>query len=72
MFSGRFVDAKEALALGLIDEMVAPDAVYDAAVTWAERFVDYPTQVLAAAKASFGPMSRLAKSIWPSPLGCPA
>jgi enoyl-CoA hydratase len=33
--------------------MVAPDAVYDAAVTWAERFVDYPTQALAAAKASF-------------------
>ena len=31
VFSGRFVDAKEALALGLIDEMVAPDAVYDAA-----------------------------------------
>ena len=26
VFSGRFVDAKEALALGLIDEMVAPDA----------------------------------------------
>jgi enoyl-CoA hydratase len=54
VFSGRFVDAKEALALGLIDQMVAPDAVYDAAMTWAERFVDYPTQVLAAAKASFG------------------
>ena len=53
VFSGRFVDAKEALALGVIDLMVAPDAVYDAAVTWAERFVDYPTQVLAAAKASF-------------------
>ena len=54
MFSGRFVDAKEALALGLIDEMVAPDAVYDAAVAWAERFVDHPPQVLAAAKARFG------------------
>ena len=53
VFSGRFVDAEEALALGVIDQMVAPDAVYDTAVTWAERFVDYPTQVLAAAKASF-------------------
>ena len=31
VFSGRFIDAKEALALGLIDEMVAPDGVYDAA-----------------------------------------
>jgi enoyl-CoA hydratase len=53
VFSGRFVDAKEALALGLIDEMVAPDAVYDAAVAWAKRFLDYPPQVLAAAKAAF-------------------
>ena len=39
VFSGRFVDAREALELGLIDEMVAPDAVYDAAVAWAERFL---------------------------------
>ena len=61
MFSGRFVDAKEALALGLIDEMVAPDAVYDAAVTWAERFVGHPSQVLAAAKASFGADEPLAR-----------
>jgi enoyl-CoA hydratase len=53
VFSGRFVDAKEAQALGLIDEMVAPDGVYDAAVAWARRFVDYPPQVLAAAKATF-------------------
>jgi len=54
VFSGRFVGAKEALALGLIDESVAPDSVYDAAVAWAERFVGHPGQVLAAAKASFG------------------
>jgi enoyl-CoA hydratase len=53
VFSGRFVDAREALALGLIDEMVAPDAVYDAAVAWANRFGDYSPQVLAAAKAAF-------------------
>jgi enoyl-CoA hydratase len=54
VFSGRFLDAREALALGMIDELVAPDAVYDAAVAWAKRFVDYPPQVLAAAKAAFG------------------
>lgn len=53
VFSGRFVDAREALELGLIDEMVAPDGVYDAALAWARRFVDYPPEVLAAAKASF-------------------
>lgn len=50
-FSGRFVDAKEALALGLIDEMVAPDDVFDAAAAWASRFVDAPPSALAAAKA---------------------
>jgi enoyl-CoA hydratase len=54
VFSGRFVDAKEALAMGLIDEMVAPDAVYDSAMAWAQRLLDHPPQVLAAAKASFG------------------
>ena len=53
VFSGRFMDAKEALALGLIDEMVAPDGVYDAALAWARRFVEHPAQVLAAAKATF-------------------
>jgi enoyl-CoA hydratase len=51
-FSGRFVDAKEALAMGLLDEMVAPDAVYDAAADWASRFVGGPAHALAAAKAA--------------------
>ncbi|MGH3958566.1 enoyl-CoA hydratase [Mycobacterium sp.] len=51
VYSGRFFDADEALALGLIDEMVAPDDVYDAAAAWAGRFVDGPRQALAAAKA---------------------
>ncbi|ETB35028.1 enoyl-CoA hydratase [Mycobacterium avium subsp. paratuberculosis 10-8425] len=51
VFSGRFFDAEEALALGLIDEMVAPDDVYDAAAAWARRFLDGPRHALAAAKA---------------------
>lgn len=54
VFSGRFVGAPEAHALGLVDELVAPDHVYDAALAWALRFSDYPPQLLAAAKASFG------------------
>ncbi|VEG53398.1 enoyl-CoA hydratase [Mycolicibacterium aurum] len=54
VFSGRFVDAREALELGLIDQMVAPDGVYDAALTWASRFLEYPPEALSAAKASFG------------------
>ncbi len=51
VFSGRFFDAEEALALGLIDDMVAPDDVYDAALAWARRFLDAPRHALAAAKA---------------------
>jgi enoyl-CoA hydratase len=51
VYSGRFFDAEEALALGLIDDMVAPDNVYDAAAAWADRFIDSPPQALAAAKA---------------------
>lgn len=53
VFSGRFVGAEEAHTLGLLDELAAPDGVYDAAVAWARRFTDYPPQVLAAAKATF-------------------
>lgn len=51
VFSGRFFDAEEALELGLIDEMVAPDGVYDAAATWARRYLEGPAPALAAAKA---------------------
>jgi enoyl-CoA hydratase len=51
VYSGRFFDAEEALELGVIDEMVAPDGVYDAAAAWASRFVDAPRDALAAAKA---------------------
>jgi len=66
VFSGRFFDAEEALELGVIDEMVAPDGVYDAAAAWARRFLDGPKQALAAAKAGInavfepGPALRLA------------
>lgn len=52
-FSGRFVGAEEALTLGLIDEMVAPDHVYDTAVAWAQRFVGGSGETLAAVKAAF-------------------
>ena len=51
-FSGRFVDAREAFGIGLLDDMVAPDAVYDAAADWAGRFTAMPKPALAAAKAA--------------------
>ncbi len=49
-FSGRFVGPEEALSLGLADELVAPDHVYDSAAVWAARFVDAPAAALAGAK----------------------
>lgn len=51
VFTGRFVSADEALAMGLVDEVVAPDDVYNAARRWAEQFVGGPAAALAAAKA---------------------
>ncbi|MGK2879719.1 MAG: enoyl-CoA hydratase [Mycobacterium sp.] len=52
VFSGQFVGAKEAAALGLLDELTAPDHVYDAALRWLQRLVDCPPHALAAAKAT--------------------
>jgi enoyl-CoA hydratase/carnithine racemase len=52
VYTGRFVDASEALAMGVVDEVVAPDDVYAAARRWAERFVGGPARALAAAKAA--------------------
>ena len=50
VFSGRFVEAEEALRIGLVDRVVAPDDVYSAAVEWARQFVDGPAYALRAAK----------------------
>ncbi|WP_343571325.1 enoyl-CoA hydratase [Mycobacterium sp.] len=60
VFSGRFFGAEEAKELGLIDEMVAPDGVFDAAATWASRFGDTPRSALAAAKAGLDDVYRVA------------
>lgn len=50
IFTGRFVKAPEALEMGLVDEVVAPDEVYTRARAWAEQFANGPTRALAAAK----------------------
>ncbi|MEE2057655.1 enoyl-CoA hydratase-related protein [Rhodococcus artemisiae] len=52
VFTGRFVGADEAKSIGLVDEVVAPDAVYDAARTWASQFTKGAGRALAAAKAA--------------------
>ncbi len=53
VFSGRFAGAEEAVSLGLIDQLVAPDHVYDEAQKWARRFLDSSPEALATAKAAF-------------------
>jgi enoyl-CoA hydratase/carnithine racemase len=52
VYTGRFVDAAEALAIGLVDQVVAPDDVYTAAVAMAKRYVGGPALALRAAKAA--------------------
>ena len=50
IFSGRFVSAEEALRIGLVDEVVAPDEVYAAAHRRVERYVGGPAYAIRAAK----------------------
>jgi enoyl-CoA hydratase/carnithine racemase len=50
IFSGRFVDADEALRIGLVDRVVPADDVYTAAREMAARFVGGPALALRAAK----------------------
>jgi enoyl-CoA hydratase/carnithine racemase len=51
-FTGRFVGAEEALRIGLVDEVVPAEEVYDAAVKWASQFANGPAFALRAAKES--------------------
>jgi enoyl-CoA hydratase/carnithine racemase len=50
VFTGRFVKAAEALAIGLVDQVVPDAEVGSAAVAYAQRFVDGPAVALRAAK----------------------
>jgi enoyl-CoA hydratase/carnithine racemase len=50
VFTGRFVGAEEALAIGLVDQVVPDDEVHAAAVRMAERFAAGPAVALRAAK----------------------
>jgi enoyl-CoA hydratase/carnithine racemase len=50
IFTGRFVGAEEALAIGLVDQVVPPEEVYAAALRLAARFVGGPAYALRAAK----------------------
>ena len=50
VYSGRFVSADEALAMGLVDEVVEAEDVYAAARARVERYVGGPAFALRAAK----------------------
>jgi enoyl-CoA hydratase/carnithine racemase len=50
IFTGRFVKADEALAIGLVDKVVPAEDVYDEAVTWASQFSHAASYALRAAK----------------------
>jgi enoyl-CoA hydratase/carnithine racemase len=52
VYTGRFVKAEEALQLGIVDQVVAPDDVYAAAHKWAAQFANGPAIALRAAKAA--------------------
>jgi enoyl-CoA hydratase/carnithine racemase len=50
IFTGRFVPADEALAIGLVDRVVPAAQVYDEAVAWARQFAGAATYAVRAAK----------------------
>ncbi|WP_110241964.1 enoyl-CoA hydratase/isomerase family protein [Nocardioides gilvus] len=52
IFTGRFVKAEEALAIGLVDRVVAADEVYGQAVEWASQFAQGASLAVRAAKES--------------------
>lgn len=49
--SGRLVDAAEALALGLVDDLAPADAVVPRAVAWCDELLRLPPQALAATRS---------------------
>ena len=50
IFTGRFVKADEALAIGLVDRLVPAADVYAEAVAWAGQFANAATYAVRAAK----------------------
>ena len=52
IYSGRMIDAEEALRIGLVDQVHPSDQVYPAALAWARRMARGPALALRAAKAA--------------------
>ena len=78
IYSGRLVTPDEALALGLVDEVVAPDQLMEGAVRIAQRFASIPAATFALTKRSLrepfaerarrgGPIDDEGMALWASP-----
>ncbi|WP_121256343.1 enoyl-CoA hydratase/isomerase family protein [Nocardioides ferulae] len=52
VFTGRFVKADEALAIGLVDRVLPKERVYEEALAWARQFAGAATYAVRAAKES--------------------
>jgi len=52
IFTGRFVKADEALAIGLVDKVVPDESVLEEATAWARQFAGAATYAVRAAKES--------------------
>ncbi|HWI43392.1 MAG TPA: enoyl-CoA hydratase-related protein [Nocardioides sp.] len=52
LYTGRFVKAQEALAIGLVDRVLPAEEVYSEAVAWAARFATAAPYALRAIKES--------------------
>ena len=63
IFSGRMVDAAEALRIGLVDRVVPDDAVYQTAVELVQPYVAGP--VAGAARGQAGHRPRARRATWP-------
>ncbi len=50
IFTGRFVQADEALAMGLVDRLYPAETVYDEALAWARQFAGAASYAIRAAK----------------------
>jgi enoyl-CoA hydratase/carnithine racemase len=52
VFTGRFVKADEALAIGLVDRVLPAERVYEEALAWARQFAGAASYAVRAAKES--------------------
>ncbi len=66
LYSGRLAKPEEALSLGLIDEIVPPDELMDAALDAARRLASIPAATFALTKKALrGPFADRARSTTP-------